>query len=66
MVRAVSGQRKQLCLFPVLKVGSKMKTYQRWLAGFLGIVLAGFFAAGALVVWLDPFFQYHKPLEGFP
>lgn len=66
MVRAVFGQRKQLCLFPVLKVGSKMKTYQRWLAGFLGIVLAGFFAAGALVVWVDPFFQYHKPLEGFP
>ncbi|MDO4294307.1 MAG: hypothetical protein Q4C65_13915 [Eubacteriales bacterium] len=43
-----------------------MKTYRRWLAGFLGLVLAGLLAAGALVVWVDPFFQYHKPLSWFP
>ncbi len=43
-----------------------MKKYKRWLAGFCGIVLAGFLGAGALVIWVDPFFQYHRPLEDFP
>ena len=43
-----------------------MKEMKRWLIGFFAIVLAGLVGAGALVVWVDPFFQYHKPLEGFP
>lgn len=43
-----------------------MKKYKRWMAGFCGIVLAGFLGAGALVIWVDPFFQYHRPLEDFP
>lgn len=43
-----------------------MKIYQKWLAGFLTVLLAGLLAAGALVVYVDPFFQYHKPLNWFP
>lgn len=43
-----------------------MKSYKKWMAGFLAIALAGFAAAGALVIWVDPFFQYHKPLFRFP
>lgn len=39
---------------------------KRWLAGFLGIFLAGLIGCMALVIWVDPFFQYHKPLAGFP
>ena len=43
-----------------------MKSCRKWLAGFLALVLAGLLAAGTLVVWVDPFFQYHKPLSWFP
>ena len=43
-----------------------MKSCRKWLAGFLALVLAGLVAAGALVIWVDPFFQYHKPLSWFP
>lgn len=39
---------------------------KRWLAGFLGIFLAGLAGCIALVIWVDPFFQYHKPLAWFP
>lgn len=43
-----------------------MNQYQRWLAGLgIGSTLAVLFLAG-LVIWVDPFFQYHKPLPGFP
>lgn len=39
---------------------------KRWLAvfgAFSGVCLA---AIAALVIYVDPFFQYHKPLPGFP
>ena len=39
---------------------------KRWLAGFLGIFLAGLAGCMALVIWVDPFFQYHKSLAWFP
>ena len=39
---------------------------KRWFAGFLGIFLAGLAGCMALVIWVDPFFQYHKPLAWFP
>ena len=39
---------------------------KRWLAGFLGIFLAGLAGCIALVIWVDPLFQYHKPLAWFP
>lgn len=43
-----------------------MRQYKKWLAVFGGAF--GLLAAGviALVVYVDPFFQYHAPLEGFP
>lgn len=43
-----------------------MKSYRKWLTGFAALLLAGSVAAAALVVWVDPFFQYHKPLSWFP
>lgn len=43
-----------------------MKKEKKWLAGFLAVVLAGLLGAGALVIYVDPFFQYHKPLSWFP
>ena len=39
---------------------------KRWLGGLLGIFLAGLAGCMALVIWVDPFFQYHKPLVWFP
>lgn len=42
------------------------KKYRKWLIGFCGLILAGFAAAAALVIYVDPFFQYHKPLSWFP
>ena len=39
---------------------------KRWLAGLLGIFLAGLAGCMALVIWVDPFFQYHKPLAWLP
>lgn len=44
----------------------RKSVYQKWLAGFCALVFAGFLAAAALVIWVDPFFQYHKPLSWFP
>ena len=33
---------------------------------FLAVTVAAFLAVAALVVYVDPFFHYHRPLEGFP
>lgn len=43
-----------------------MGQYKKWMAVFLGAF--GLLAAAviALVVYVDPFFQYHAPLEDFP
>lgn len=40
--------------------------YKSWLTGFLILSVTGFLAAAALVIYVDPFFQYHKPLPWFP
>lgn len=37
---------------------------KRWLAGFLGIFLAGLAGCMALVIWVDPFFSIISPLRG--
>lgn len=37
-----------------------------WLIGTLAVVAAGMLALVALVVWVDPFFQYHDKRENFP
>ena len=43
-----------------------MKPCKRWLLLFCSILLAGFLAIAAIVIYVDPFFQYHKPLAYFP
>lgn len=41
-------------------------TEMKWLKATCACFLAGLLAIGALVVIIDPFFHYHKPLKGFP
>lgn len=43
-----------------------MKQYKKWLAVSAAVLAASLAAVTALVVYIDPFFQYHKPLEDFP
>lgn len=43
-----------------------MKQYKKWMAQFLGAFALMAAAVVALVVLIDPFFQYHAPLEDFP
>lgn len=43
-----------------------MAQYKKWILFFTGILAAGLAVMAALVVYVDPFFQYHKPLDGFP
>lgn len=43
-----------------------MSRYKRFLLIFAVVTLLGLFGVAALTVYVDPFFQYHKPLSGFP
>lgn len=43
-----------------------MKQYKKWIATFLSVFATAALAVIALVVYVDPFFQYHKPLPDFP
>ncbi len=40
--------------------------YGKLFAGLIAVVLAAIIAIAALVVYVDPFFHYHPPIEGFP
>ena len=42
-----------------------MKVYRRFLVVLTGVILAAAIMIAALVIYVDPFFQYHKPLAGF-
>lgn len=44
----------------------KKNPFKRGLIGFAALVTVAFFMVTALVVYVDPFFHYHSPLEGFP
>lgn len=46
--------------------GGSVKQYKKWLITFGLIIILGLGATAGLVIVVDPFFQYHKPLEGFP
>lgn len=46
--------------------GRTEQVFKRGVLAFLALTAAGFFCVGALVVYVDPFFHYHKPLAGFP
>ena len=43
-----------------------MEKCRRWILSAVSAILLILFLAAALVVWVDPFFQYHAPLENFP
>ena len=53
---------KMKSLFEGENSGGRFKA----LIAFLLTVVISFFAILSLVVYVDPFFHYHKPLEGFP
>lgn len=42
------------------------KKFRKVILVFLAFVLAAALLVTALVVWVDPFFHYHGPLENFP
>ena len=43
-----------------------MKRCKKWLLTTVSFILILFLLVAAVVVWIDPFFQYHAPLEDFP
>lgn len=43
-----------------------MEKCRRWLLCAVSAILIVLLLSAALVVWVDPFFQYHAPLEDFP
>ncbi|MGN0402980.1 MAG: hypothetical protein ACI4HQ_12090 [Acetatifactor sp.] len=43
-----------------------MNTKKKWLIAFALTLFLGLGCMTAVVVIVDPFFQYHKPLKGFP
>lgn len=43
-----------------------MTQYKKWLLAFCAALGAGLLAVTALVLIVDPFFQYHAPLKGYP
>ncbi len=42
------------------------KKWKKWMISVVIIVMTAFLALIGLVIYVDPFFQYHKPIEGFP
>lgn len=44
----------------------EMKRLRRWTAVFLTVFITAAAAVMGMVVYVDPFFQYHAPLEKFP
>ena len=44
----------------------KQSAFRKAVAGLLGIFILGCILAMTLVIIVDPFFHYHKPLKGFP
>ncbi len=48
------------------KLQAKGLSYKGWFAVFLLTFLAAAGAVMLLVAYVDPFFQYHEPLENFP
>ena len=43
-----------------------MNQYRKWLLLFFAALTAALLSVTALVVLVDPFFQYHAPLPGYP
>ncbi|MCI9314250.1 MAG: hypothetical protein HFI57_04585 [Lachnospiraceae bacterium] len=43
-----------------------MNRFKKWIISTIVTIFIMFFLAAALVIWVDPFFQYHEPLDNFP
>lgn len=43
-----------------------MNRYQKWILALVSVVAVFFASVAALVIYVDPFFQYHAPLKNFP
>ena len=43
-----------------------MNRHKKWIWSILSVICIFFISVAALVVYVDPFFQYHAPLENFP
>lgn len=43
-----------------------MQKEKKWVITFLCCIILGFAGIVTLIIFIDPFFQYHKPLKGFP
>ena len=43
-----------------------MKRFKKWILSIVSLILILLLFSAALVVWVDPFFQYHAPLADFP
>ncbi len=50
----------------VNKEDNCVRKYKKWIIGVIAIMMAAFLLLIGIVIYVDPFFQYHKPLEGFP
>ena len=46
--------------------GHNMSKCKKWLFTFGLVILLGLTGTAALTIYVDPFFQYHKPLSWFP
>lgn len=58
--------RKEVMKREKTEYGKGKNPFRRMVVVFGALVLVMLLAAGALVVYVDPFFHYHKPLAGFP
>ena len=38
---------------------------KKWLIGFFALIAAGMVAVAGLIIYVDPFFHYHKPWPQF-
>lgn len=43
-----------------------MDRFKKWIISTISVILILFVLVAALVIFVDPFFQYHAPLESFP
>lgn len=43
-----------------------MNRYKKWIMAIIAVVVTALLLEAAVVVYVDPFFQYHAPLEDFP
>lgn len=48
------------------KKQNKGNSFKKAVLGFAALVVSTGMIVAALVIYVDPFFHYHKPIEGFP